>query len=154
MTVRFKRPDDEDIWQLAHTMRAPDVAELRAASGDTPATGLLRSMRATEYPIAVIDHGEVLSMFGVGEPALLQGSGFGVPWFLANRNAHKYVRVYAEFLPPVLDMYLNAYGRLVNYVDARNTKSIRWLKRIGFTIDPPKVAGVEQRPFHRFWMEA
>ncbi len=154
MNVTFKVPDDDDIWQLAHTMRAPDVAELRAYSGDTPATGLLRSIRNTAFPIAVMDEGQVLSMFGVAEPMLLQGAGFGVPWFLANHNAHKYVRAYAEFLPEVLAMYINYYRKLINHVDARNTTSIRWLKRIGFTIDPPKIVGVEQRPFHRFWMEA
>jgi hypothetical protein len=42
---------------------------------------------------------------------------------------------------------------LENVVDARNTKSIRWLRRMGFEVLPAAPLGVEGRPFHLFVME-
>jgi hypothetical protein len=153
--ITFDRPDENHLWQLANNMRQSDIEEVQAGSGDSPFTGLVRSVRATPHPIVVIDpdRGEVLSAFGVCDTGLLT-PGVGVPWFLASKNAHKYVREYATFVPPVMEMYREAYHLLVNYVDARNKVSIRWLKRLGFTIEDPIIYGCEQRPFHRFYMES
>ncbi len=150
--IHCERPAGEHIWQLALNMRDGDRDEVKAMTGDTPITALIRSCMITPYPVAVMNGDEVLSIFGVAEPAIL-APGYGIPWFLANKNAHHFTRAYAELVPPVMEMYRGAYTKLSNYVDARNTRSVRWLKRLGFTLDAPVAFGVEDRPFHRFWME-
>jgi len=45
------------------------------------------------------------------------------------------------------------FQRLENYVDARQKRSIRWLKWCGFTVENPKPWGTLGLPFHQFWME-
>ena len=43
---------------------------------------------------------------------------------------------------------------LFNFVDARNMKSIRWLKHLGYAVGPPVPFGVAGLPFHPFSMGA
>ena len=45
------------------------------------------------------------------------------------------------------------WGRLYNLVDARNTRAVRWLRFLGFTIEKPIPYGVENLPFHPFHLE-
>jgi len=42
------------------------------------------------------------------------------------------------------------FSLLYNYVDARNVKSIKWLRWLGFQLDEPAPYGVRGLPFHRF----
>jgi len=47
---------------------------------------------------------------------------------------------------------LAGYSHLENWVDARNTKAINWLRWLGFTVHDPVPFGVAGLPFHRFDM--
>lgn len=51
-----------------------------------------------------------------------------------------------------LSSLLERYDMLFNYVDARHTASIRWLRRLGFSMEPAAPFGVDGVPFHRFEM--
>lgn len=44
------------------------------------------------------------------------------------------------------------FALLTNYVDARNAVSIRWLRWLGFEIEPAAPFGIHGLPFHRFSM--
>jgi len=39
---------------------------------------------------------------------------------------------------------------LVNYVDCRNKKSIRWLRYLGAEMSEPEVYGIEKKLFRMF----
>ena len=41
---------------------------------------------------------------------------------------------------------------MFNYVDARHTDAIRWLKWLGFTLHPATPYGPFDLPFHKFTM--
>jgi hypothetical protein len=45
---------------------------------------------------------------------------------------------------------LEVFPHLFNLVDARNKKSIRWLKRAGFLVHEPIVHGPHDMLFHPF----
>jgi hypothetical protein len=47
---------------------------------------------------------------------------------------------------------LSLFPVLENMVDARNTKSIKWLKRLGFTFGPPLPHPHSGLPFYPFEM--
>lgn len=89
-------------------------------------------------------------IFGVSAPSSL--SFIGSPWLLATKEmdragvavAHK-SRYYVQEMKKLFD-------RLEGFTDARHKVSHRWLKWCGFTLDEPIPYGVENRPFHRFWM--
>jgi hypothetical protein len=43
---------------------------------------------------------------------------------------------------------------LVNFVHAENTTSVRWLRRLGFTVHEAQAFGALGEPFHPFEMRA
>ena len=50
-----------------------------------------------------------------------------------------------------LNTFMDSYNVLFNYVDQRNTQSIRWLKSLGFQFTKlvPEY-GYERKPFYEF----
>lgn len=130
-------------------MRPLDRQELIAASGGDLVYTLEQSIHISFGCAAAFNtRDDLLCLLGVA-PVDLMGD-LGVIWLVGttaldrhpldmHRNALRYIRHVRQFYP-----------RLFNYVDARNAPSIRWLSRLGFTIDPPVPFGVQGRPFHRF----
>jgi hypothetical protein len=134
---------------LAYRLRPADVAEIKASSGFTPEDALAMSMFSSRRAWAVIHKGRCEAIFGVapwpmtpdvGAPWLLASSVFETIGHRVGKDTRKYVRE-CEALFPIL----------ANYVDARHTRSLRWLRWAGFELDSIDLHhGVESRPFFRF----
>lgn len=149
-----------DARLLAADMRAADVAELVAMHGTwTDVEALLVDAIQQSSPTCWSAFlGDELLMVGgaaPGAPSLLGDGRLGVPWMLAtNRMVGRGGALTAAALRYLADIR-QRYTCLHNYVDARHTASIRWLKRLGFTVsDKPMPAGPYGMPFHSFWKEA
>jgi hypothetical protein len=54
----------------------------------------------------------------------------------------------------VVERWRKRYGRMTNYVDARHTKAVRWIKWMGFEVLPAIPLGPQQALFHPFRLEA
>lgn len=94
-----------------------------------------------------------VTVFGVRRVSML--SDEGTPWLLGtDRIFEKAIkRRFIELsIPYVYLEMLRRFDYLENFVDARNLKSIRWLKMIGFTVEEAKPMGHLNVPFHRFWL--
>lgn len=147
--LKFAAATEEDIPELVWRMRPLDQDEMRASSGSDFEGALRRSLAVSDDPVSLRQtDGRLVALFGVAPHSLLSETAY--PWLIGTKlmraNAGpvlRYARGYIEFAR-------ERYPRLVNYVDARNGPSIRWLRRIGFTIDPPAPHGVMGLPFHRF----
>lgn len=140
-----------DIQFVAEHMRGADRAELAAVHGEQASPLHLLAQAVLNSPdvwTGVTADGEPICICGVAPRCLLTGSAS--PWLLGTeklftepgalvREGHRYIG----------RMRL-IYPELVNYVDARNTKSIRWLRRLGFTVHPAEPYGRAGLPFHRF----
>lgn len=137
-----------DIHWLAPRLRPADVLELRATFGPkvTAEDAIGQSIIVSSHVWVVAAGAEPLAILGVAPISLLEG--LGRPWLVATdrikpgtlvRVGHKYSR-----------MMLQHYARLENFVDARNVRSVRWLKHIGFTVHEPTPYGCAGLPFHRF----
>ena len=61
---------------------------------------------------------------------------------------------FARMSRPFLRLMKDRHLRLTNHVDVRNALAIRWLRWLGFTLDPAAPAGPFGFMFHHFWMEA
>lgn len=144
--IREARPCD--AIRLAPRLRMRDVEEIRAASGDDPMTALLRC--ASESPIAwtAEDHEGPFVMFGVA-PYM---DDVGSPWLLgADRLVTQYLRAFLRESKHYIKVMHTHYPMLVNYVDARQLDSLKYLRRAGFSIDKfLPTFGHERRPFYRF----
>lgn len=134
---------------LAPVMRAPDRAEIWASSHKEPLECLRHSLGISEEFWAAFAGDQILALFGV-----VDQQEFGVPWMLASDRLRLHPRAALVIGRRMVNAWLTEYGRLQNFVDARQTASIRWLRKLGFTVEPPRPLGPDQLPFHLFRQEA
>jgi hypothetical protein len=146
--IEFREATVADMVALAPRLRPEDRAECLAASGVEPETSL---------PTAVsLGPSWVWTVAGKPECALGVIPVDGVPltgavWMLGSSELLKHTRYMVKHLPGVIDMLHNHYPLLGNYVDARNTTHISFIKHCGFSllrVIPDH--GVERRPFIEF----
>ena len=66
----------------------------------------------------------------------------------------QHARVLVRLTPVYIGRMLGAFPHLLNYVHAGNTTSVRWLRRLGFTLAEPQPYGARGELFHQFEMRA
>lgn len=149
--VTFRPPVVEDAARLAHTMRPLDYDEMVAASGPDVEQSLFDALRVSTHAWAADYKGELLALFGFAPYGLL--SDTAAPWCIATPELTRVPGMLARSAARYFASVRLLYPRLVNYVDARNTPSIRWLKAMGFEVsEEAELVGYAQLPFYRFEM--
>jgi len=136
---------------MAHRMRQADVMEVWATNRSRPLEALAKSTRLSEKARTGLIDGEIVCMFGVYRQNLMGARG--TIWLLGTDLLQKHGRRFLRRNRDETDRLSNGFSLLENYCDARNTVAIRWLKWLGFTIDPPAPHGVYNLPFHHFHKE-
>ena len=140
----------EDVDELIANLREADRQELLAGDGD-PAAAVVRSVRDSTWALALRVDGKLACIFGVAPLDGLLGRR-GSPWMLGTPVIDRNPRVLIDMSPAYLDTMLGQYPHLINRVDARNRRSIRWLKWLGFTLHPAQMFPGHTHPFHLFEM--
>lgn len=133
-------------------MREADVREVWAASRSSPYSALRQSLEVCPSAKTGLVDGRVLCMFGVSRPTAL--SLVGVPWMLGTQEIESNARAFLRrSRQAVEDMKRQGFSVLANFVDARNTHAVEWLRWLGFTVNPAIPYGPFRMPFHPFVME-
>lgn len=134
-------------------LRACDVRELQRVGCADPYMALLGSVCASEVAMAAYTGRGVACILGVAKPSLLGSSA--TIWLLAHDDIERYAVRFLKECRRVLALLLAEYGRLENYIDVDNLKTIAWLEWLGFTVDRAKtVQSPMGFPFYHFWKEA
>lgn len=140
----------DHVEDLAPRLRRADCAEIWATGRYSPREALHMSLRNSRASVAALADGVPFAIFGVAPRSAL--SETGIPWLLGSDDIEQHRRAFLRhgrvFVAAMLDMY----PHLENYVDARNTTSIEWLKWLGFDILPATPFGVYRMLFHKFEM--
>lgn len=149
--VQFLSPDESDLEHIARHLRDQDLAELMAVHG--PDLDVLRCLRvsvaASQYcQVAVTAWGEPVALFGLAPVSLLTSQA--CPWMLGTDGMHQFGRELVVLGGRYVQVWGRQYRCLFNFVDTRNTRAIRWLRRMGFEIQPAVPHGAMGLPFHRF----
>jgi hypothetical protein len=134
------------VEELSGKLRVQDERECQAGYGISASTGLLLSFLASKAAWAIICRDRAVGMGGVCEIS----EGMGAPWFLATADIRYAARFVAQVSRPYVEKMLELYPILVNRIHARNIRAVRWLRWIGFTIQPAKPWGVSGELFHEF----
>lgn len=137
---------------LKGRFRKADVDEVYAMSGRDINTAVDDGLKESELVWIGMWENDPVTIFGARRIALL--SDEGTPWLLGTDRIREpgIKKAFIErSIPYVLEM-LKRFRYLENFVDARNTTSIRWLKMMGFTIETAEPIGFLKMPFHRFWL--
>ena len=136
-----------DALDLAPRLGEGDALECYAY-GVTPESALVDCVIGAEEAWAAIVHGRVEVIFGVGKQTELGDTHLA--FLLASADVPK-VRFLKE-AQAVVDDWRGRYGRLRAYVDQRNTRALRWLGRLGFSVGGAIPVGPNGRPFLTVWL--
>ena len=120
--------------------------EVFAASRKTPGQALAYSLRKSSHAWTAIVDGRPEAMFGIGDLNIL--AGVVAPWLLGTDAVEDNVRAFLRMSRDFKSQLLARYPVMRNFVDDRNTASIRWLRWLGATMtDPVDIRGHQFRLF-------
>ena len=124
--ITFESLKPEHAAIAAH-LRKADLDEINLLSRLSPDIAVAYSIAASEKGYAVFCNGELCAIFGV--------SG-GVIWLVGTDTISKHPIAFYRISRLCFKNLCKGYSRLENFVDARNFLSLRWLKWLGFKIEP------------------
>jgi hypothetical protein len=149
--VEIREVKEGDIAVLVRNMREADKDEVNAATRMGLRNAVSSSVTMSSYAKTGLVDGALVCMWGVCPISLI--SKKGTPWMLGTDLIKKKQKIFLKRSKPWLEDIKKDYNYLENYVDARNTLSIKWLKWLGFKVEDPIPYGVNGEPFHKFTME-
>lgn len=138
----------QGVPAIAAIARQADIDELTEALGVTIEDALLCGIRDSLNARQIVVDGQVVAVFGDAVFSLL--GGVGVPWLISTIHVQKHPRAFLQVCKPEVQQMLTRHHHLMNYVDARNTVAIRWLKWLGFKFEPAAPYGARRFLFHKF----
>lgn len=132
---------------VAENLRDQDAAEVEASSGSDPRSAVALSILMSARAWAVLDRdGVPVCLFGAAPHPL---PGVGVAWLLGTDGLYTEALPIARGSKQYVEELHRQFPLLWNYVDERNTLSVRWLRWMGF-----KAHGVKEtasgHPFRIF----
>ncbi|WP_018123373.1 hypothetical protein [Desulfovibrio oxyclinae] len=148
---KYVRPATiEDIKVLAPQLRSADVEEVRAAIGEYSVAYLERAFYASDPCYVMLgEEGDLVGIYGVVPNPLQLNSG--AVWMHCTDTLEKYPFQFLRRSREGADRLHDTYDLLYNFVDARNTVHIKWLRWSGFKfINYHPNHGKGKRPFYEF----
>lgn len=149
--VEIREVEDSDIDTLVENMREADKLEVNAATKMGIKNAVVSSVKLASYAKTGLVNDELICMWGVCPLSLV--SSKGSPWMLGTDLINKRQKLFLRRSKPILEEIKKDYKHLENYVDVRNTLSVKWLKWLGFKMEDPIPYGVNGELFHKFTME-
>lgn len=135
-------------YYIARYMREADRMEVWASNQLVPREAIFKSLEVSHVRKATgTADGVPICIFGIGQPTIL--SDEGSPWMLATDGLAQHAKPFLQLSRRWMADVQKDYRLLANFVDARNTKSIKWLRWLGFTIgrEPRMMNGQAFFPF-------
>jgi hypothetical protein len=132
MKVAFVPVDAEAVGAVASAMRAEDV-RCCAIEGLSPREGLERSVRDSDFCMALKLDGEYAMVFGGVLPRL---GGSGMAWALGTEACRRHPRLMVEGGRRAAGIFLSIWPSWANAVPSTDRQALKWLAMIGFHIDP------------------
>lgn len=129
---RIEPATAEHVVSVARTLRAQDLLEISGSTDKDAASVVLGSFKASRDTWVGLVDGVPVCLFGIYSPALL--ANYAHPWFYGSRLMAGHERAFLRRCRPVVKAMASMYGELRNWVDARNTPAIQWLKWLGFEV--------------------
>jgi hypothetical protein len=148
--VTICRADIGHAYDLAEALREADRLEVEAATGRDVLPVLIESIETSSEAWAVHVDGRLLCVWGVVplEESLLGRVGAG--WLLTTDLVERYAKAFWRLCLRLLPGLLERWDLLVNAIDVRHEKAIRWARRLGFNLQAPAPFGAAGLPFCAF----
>lgn len=132
--------------ELAPRLRAEDVAEVLAAAGETPLQALLGSLERSSCAWALFLDDQVAALWGlVPIPGV---AGVAAVWMLGSDSLTHHALTFWRLCRREVPRLLELVPVIVNLVDARYERALRWARRLGFEVLEARPFGPQGLPFH------
>ncbi len=117
----------EDKRELAAVTKKEPTEALRIGlnAGAICKTALMQNEDDKWYPVGMFGITPDLDAFGLGIRA-------GAIWYLGSSDIYRAQKDFMRLSRKWVEILMGQYDFLFNYVDARNTRHIAWLQRLGF----------------------
>jgi hypothetical protein len=149
--VEIRKATEEDAAELAARMRPEEVAEVYAMGGVSPLEAITESLRSSDEAWSLLLDGVLACTWGVAPlKNTMLGGKSGVAWLLTTPLIERQPKTFWKACIFELHDLLGRWDELVNDIDARHVKAVRWAKRLGFKLDEARPFGFLRLPFHRF----
>lgn len=138
----------EDLGHLAANIRPEDAAEIKAHIGMGVPAALSMCWSYGDPFVGVSPRtGNPVAIFGVVPSEELPGAG--ICWMVGTTELPSVAVSFIKATRHILPVLHKDYDLIYNYLDARNTLHLQWVKRMGFKVLRlvPEF-GVERRPFY------
>lgn len=148
--LRLVSPDQAEAWleHIAAHLREQDCDEVRASSALDPREALFTSVGLSSHGYVIVGRdGDPVAAFGAAPHPL---PGVGVAWLLGTDGIRREALSIARETPRYVEELQRHYLLLWNYVDARNSVSMRWLQWGGFKLLEEHRLGPESHRFFTF----
>ena len=137
----------KDAKELSKNLREADIKEIKANANSNPYHALYTGVKFSHLPLTVMNDDRVVMIMGV----IPQGKNLGMIWLLSSPEIKNISIAFLRNCKGVLDLYHKSFPVLYNYIDARNTVHLNWLKWLGFNfIKEHEKFGYEKRKFIEF----
>lgn len=124
----------QDVWKLARRLREEDRAAA-AAAGFAPRDLLYRMWRDSPYRRAALIDGQVAALWGCYAPLLC---ATGEAWLKTAPEVERLPLAFVKEARRELVAMLENRVELQTAVDARSERAIRFVRILGFELDPPQ----------------
>ena len=138
----------EDVPAILQIVRQADIDEITEALGVPMEEALFDAVTGSLNARKIVVDGDVVAVFGDAVYSIL--GSIGVPWLISTIHVERHACAFLRVCKPEVQGMLTCHQYLLNYVDARNTAAIRWLKWLGFNFAPAAPYGARRFPFHQF----
>lgn len=151
-TPRIVPATQEDLDRLKGRFREADKEEVYAMSGRDIDSAAQHGFKTSELCWIGLWDNDPIAIFGCRRHSIL--SDEGTPWLLGTDRIREpgIKEAFIAANSPYIKIMLESFDYLENFVDARNIIAVKWLQRLGFTIEPAMPMGFLKMPFHRFWL--
>lgn len=140
-----------DAESLGSRLRWSDIQEILASSGRVPSIALKEAFLRSDMCWTAFKGELPIAMFGCLARSVMSTSAS--PWMLGSDELDRAGVGIGRFSRYYIDKMNDRFSFLENYIDARQAKSIRWLRWCGFRIENPEPIGLHGEMFHRFWKD-
>ena len=147
---RLAQTTVEHLADLKGRMRKLDDQECQAVNGEDAYNAALRGFKESDVCMTLLIDGRPEAVGGVVDA----GDGAGLVWLLGTDELSESKEGKTWLLTEAkaeIEKLLSKYYSIFNFVEARQTRIIQWLKRVGFTIGEARPFGVEGKDFYLFY---
>lgn len=109
-------------------LRQADLDEIHAMTETDPAAAVSWSIASSERGYTALLDGKPCAVFGVHD---------GVIWLVGTDEITRHPVTFYRYSRRIFQKLKQGYSRLYNFVHAGNTFSLRWLRWLGFSVEPP-----------------